>query len=176
MQDSQGFVWLATEDGLVRYDGHELYRYAYSRNAADGLPGNFIREIVEDAHHDLWIAIKDAGLARWNRATRQFTRFRHDAEDPGSLASDVTRARAGGCDGAASGSARTMPASTCSTPRPGSIEHLRHDPMNPDSLSDEQIFTLALDRSGAVWVGTAAGPRPLAARAPRIPALSAPLG
>ena len=28
LQDSQGFVWLGTEDGLVRYDGHELYRYA----------------------------------------------------------------------------------------------------------------------------------------------------
>ena len=26
LQDSQGFVWLATEDGLVRYDGHELFR------------------------------------------------------------------------------------------------------------------------------------------------------
>src|SRR5215468_4603074 len=31
LQDSQGFVWLGTEDGLVRYDGHELYRYAYTR-------------------------------------------------------------------------------------------------------------------------------------------------
>src|ERR1700735_47732 len=82
LQDSQGFVWLATEDGLIRYDGLELYRYAYSRTAREGLPGNFIREIVEDAHHDLWIAIKDAGLARWNRATDSFTRFRHDPNDP----------------------------------------------------------------------------------------------
>src|SRR6476659_8977108 len=30
LQDSQGFVWLGTEDGLVRCDGHELYRYAYT--------------------------------------------------------------------------------------------------------------------------------------------------
>ncbi|TLZ21711.1 MAG: hypothetical protein E6K26_00680, partial [Gammaproteobacteria bacterium] len=42
LQDSQGFVWLATEDGLVRYDGHELFRYAYSRTAHGGLPGNYI--------------------------------------------------------------------------------------------------------------------------------------
>ena len=39
LQDSQGFVWLGTEDGLVRYDGHELYRYSFSRNNAAGLPG-----------------------------------------------------------------------------------------------------------------------------------------
>src|SRR5262249_44842257 len=69
LQDSQGFVWLGTEDGLVRYDGHELLRYAHSPSATGGLPGNFIFQIVEDAHHDLWIAVKDAGIARWSRAT-----------------------------------------------------------------------------------------------------------
>src|SRR3569833_3181367 len=69
LQDSQGFIWLGTEDGLVRYDGHELVRYAYSRNSSTGLPGNFIYQTVEDVHHDLWIALKDAGLARWNPTT-----------------------------------------------------------------------------------------------------------
>ena len=156
LQDSQGFVWLATEDGLIRYDGLELYRYAYSRTAGEGLPGNFIREIVEDAHHDLWIAIKDAGLTRWNRATDSFTRFRHDPKDPGSLASDVTRAVLVDARGRVwvgmndAGIDILDPAS-------GRIEHRRHDPHNADSLSDDQIFSLALDRSGAVWVGTAAG-------------------
>jgi len=43
LQDSQGFVWFGTEDGLVRYDGHRLFRYGYRRGAADGLPGNFRR-------------------------------------------------------------------------------------------------------------------------------------
>ena len=42
-------------------------------------------------------------------------------------------------------------------PASGRIEHRRHDPHNTDSLSDDQIFTLTLDRSGAVWVGTGAG-------------------
>ncbi|HVZ23526.1 MAG TPA: two-component regulator propeller domain-containing protein, partial [Vicinamibacterales bacterium] len=78
LQDSQGFVWLGTEDGLVRYDGHELYRYAYTRGDPSSLPGNFIWEIVEDAHRDLWIAVKEGGVARWNRASDTFTVYRHD--------------------------------------------------------------------------------------------------
>src|SRR5882757_11091325 len=89
LQDSQGFVWLGTEDGLVRYDGHELLRYAYSRSARSGLPGNYIQAIVEDARHDLWIAIKDGGVARWHRATDSFTVYRHDAADPNSLATNA---------------------------------------------------------------------------------------
>ena len=47
-------------------------------SARGGLPGNFICQIAEDAHHDLWIAIKDAGIARWNRGSDTFTVYRHD--------------------------------------------------------------------------------------------------
>jgi signal transduction histidine kinase/ligand-binding sensor domain-containing protein/CheY-like chemotaxis protein/HPt (histidine-containing phosphotransfer) domain-containing protein len=156
LQDAQGFIWLATEDGLVRYDGHELYRYAHSRNAGEGLPGNFIRQMVEDGHHDLWIAIKDAGLARWNRATDSFTQYRHNPKDPASLASDVTRTvlvdpRGRIWIGTNDAGIDVL------DPASGRIQHMQHDPGNPDSLSDDQIFTLTLDHSGSVWVGTAGG-------------------
>src|SRR5437660_12822104 len=63
LQDSQGFVWLATEDGLVRYDGHELFRYAYSRTAHGGPPGNYIDAILEARPHDRWLALDDGRLA-----------------------------------------------------------------------------------------------------------------
>jgi signal transduction histidine kinase/ligand-binding sensor domain-containing protein/CheY-like chemotaxis protein/HPt (histidine-containing phosphotransfer) domain-containing protein len=157
LQDSQGFVWLATEDGLVRYDGHELVRYAYTRNGVNGLPGNFIYQIVEDEHQDLWVAVKDAGIARWNRASDTFTVFRHDPANTNSIGSDVTRAvlidKSGliwiGTSGA--GIDVLDPHSG------GIVRHLRHDPENPASLSNDQIFTLALDRNGDLWVGTAAG-------------------
>ena len=156
LQDSQGFVWIATEDGLVRYDGGELHRYAYSRNNPQGLPGNFVREIVEDAHHDLWIAIKDAGVARWNRATDTFTRFRHDPHDPNSLASDATRTLAFDSQGRLWIGSNDAGIDVLD-PASGHIEHRRHDPANADSLSDDQIFTLTRDRSGALWIGTGQG-------------------
>src|SRR6185312_2560746 len=90
-RDTQGFVWIGTEDGLVRYDGHRLVRYGYRTGDAAALPGNYIKAIVEDLRHDLWVAVADGGLARWNRNSDRFTIYRHDAVDPRSLASnDVT--------------------------------------------------------------------------------------
>src|SRR5450755_3411493 len=155
LQDSQGFVWLGTQDGLVRYDGHELVRYGYSRSAS-GLPGNFIFSIAEDTSHDLWISIKDAGLARWSRATDSFTVYRHEDAKPNSLASDATRTllidRRGRIWVGTSGAGIDVIDQTS-----GHIEHIRHDPNNPGSLIDDQILTLALDHNGVVWVGTATG-------------------
>jgi len=156
LQDSQGFVWLGTEDGLVRFDGHELHRYAYSRTEPDSLPGNYIRGIVEDAQHDLWIAVKDAGLARWNRRSDTFTIFRHDATDPNSLASDVVRTvlidtRGRILIGTNDAGVDILDSAT------GRIEHLRHASGDADSLSSDRIFSVSLARSGAIWIGTDAG-------------------
>ena len=153
LQDSQGFVWLGTQDGLVRYDGHELLRYAYSPGARGGLPGNYIHQIIEDSHHDLWIAIKDAGVARWNRATDTFTVYRHNPANPSSLASNATRALAFDPRG------RLWIGTTDAgidilDPSTGRCEHLRHDPAAAGSLSSDGIQTLAVDRSGTLWVGT----------------------
>ena len=87
LQDAEGLVWLGTEEGLVRYDGHRLVRYGFNPGVSDGLPGNFIQAIVEDEHHDLWIALADSGVARWNRGTDRFTVWRHDPTRPESLSS-----------------------------------------------------------------------------------------
>ena len=156
LQDSQGFVWLGTEDGLVRYDGQTLVRYAHSPSVAGGLPGNFIYQIIEDAHHDLWIAIKDAGVARWNRDKDSFTVFRHNSANPRSLASDAARAVMLDAHGRVWIGTSDAGIDVLD-PATGSIEHLRHDPANANSLIDDRIFTLTLDRSGSVWIGTEAG-------------------
>jgi signal transduction histidine kinase/ligand-binding sensor domain-containing protein/CheY-like chemotaxis protein/HPt (histidine-containing phosphotransfer) domain-containing protein len=156
LQDSQGFVWLGTEDGLVRYDGHELARYAYSRSVKAGLPGNYIQAIIEDARHDLWIAIKDAGVARWSRATDTFTVYRHDAANPNSLASNAVH------DLLVDGGGRIWVGTTDAgidilDPASKRIEHLRHDPSDPTSLIDDRVFSLAPDQSGGLWIGTDVG-------------------
>jgi signal transduction histidine kinase/ligand-binding sensor domain-containing protein/CheY-like chemotaxis protein len=156
LQDSQGFVWLGTEDGLVRYDGHDLFRYAYSAADPNSLPGNFIYQVVEDAGHDLWIAIKDAGIARWHRDSDTFTAYRHDPKSASSIASDSVRAVLLDSRGLV-WIGTTDAGVDVLDPKSGRIQHLRHDPEQPASLSSNRIFTLALDHDGDVLVGTDSG-------------------
>src|SRR5262245_27033852 len=91
LRDSSGFVWLGTEDGLVRFDGLQLVRYARTPDAKGSLPGNFIWQVVEDATHDLWIAVRDAGVARWRRSTDRFDVYQHDPGREDSLSSNAAR-------------------------------------------------------------------------------------
>jgi ligand-binding sensor domain-containing protein len=156
LQDSQGFVWLGTEDGLVRYDGHRLFRYGYRPGAAEGLPGNFIQALAEDAHHDLWIAVPDGGLARWQRDTDRFTVFRHGPGPSDSLASDIVVALLIDADGRVWVGTSDAGIDVLD-PRTGRIEHLRHDAMRAESLIDDRIKTLARSPSGDIWVGTQGG-------------------
>jgi signal transduction histidine kinase/ligand-binding sensor domain-containing protein/DNA-binding NarL/FixJ family response regulator len=155
LQDSQGFMWFGTEDGLVRYDGQELVRYGYSPKESRGLPGNYVNQIVEGPRHDLWLAI-NGGLARWNRADDRFTVYRHDPHDAGSLASDQINAVSIDVQG------RVWVGTTDAgldilDPGTGRFENLRHDAANPASLVSNHVTSLTRDHAGNLWVGTDQG-------------------
>ena len=53
--DTKGFIWTGTRFGLGRFDGHEQKRYLHQHNDSTSLPGNYIYQIVEDSHQQLWI-------------------------------------------------------------------------------------------------------------------------
>jgi signal transduction histidine kinase/CheY-like chemotaxis protein/outer membrane protein assembly factor BamB len=156
LQDSRGFLWIATQNGLDRYDGFSLRHFTHQRGADDGLPSNYIWAIVEDHAGDLWLAVKDGGVVRFDIRTEKFTNYRHDAGNPASISTDMTRqllidrldrvwiATAGG--------------GLCVLdPRTGRAQRLVHDPARSDSLNSDTVGALAEDHEGRIWVGTDGG-------------------
>ena len=61
-QTRDGFVWLGTEVGLVRFDGNGFQ--VFDRNLTPALPGNDVRCLLAAKDGALWIGTSD-GLARW---------------------------------------------------------------------------------------------------------------
>jgi signal transduction histidine kinase/ligand-binding sensor domain-containing protein len=62
VQTRDGFVWLGTEVGLVRFDGNSFQ--VFDRNSTPALPGNDVRCLLESKDGALWIGTSE-GLARW---------------------------------------------------------------------------------------------------------------
>src|SRR5882762_3878592 len=83
-QDSRGFLWFGTRDGLNRYDGNEMVIYRNDPADSSSLSDNYIRCIYEDKDHHLWVGTIN-GLNRFDPEKNDFVRFKHKDGDPGSL-------------------------------------------------------------------------------------------
>src|ERR1044072_783520 len=54
-QDKQGYIWLATIDGLQRYDGNRFITFRHSSTNAYSIPGDYVHTIYEDKKGNLWL-------------------------------------------------------------------------------------------------------------------------
>src|SRR5215831_14634269 len=60
LQTKDGYLWLATFDGLVRYDGVRFV--VFNVHNTPGLVSNRFTSLAEDRSGDLWIGTDDAGV------------------------------------------------------------------------------------------------------------------
>ncbi|MFC4213087.1 two-component regulator propeller domain-containing protein [Pedobacter lithocola] len=87
-QDSQGYIWLGTEDGLNRFDGYNVTVYKNEPHNESSLSSNFINYILEDKQHRIWVATS-YGLNLYDRYTDSFTRYIHDPKKKGSISNNL---------------------------------------------------------------------------------------
>ena len=73
-QDSHGFMWIGTKDGLNRYDGSVIKTFKKISDANNELAGNTISAITEDTYHHLWIGTK-SGISEYDPAKNMFRSY-----------------------------------------------------------------------------------------------------
>ena len=73
-KDKNGILWIGTDDGLCSYDGREFTVYSHN----NGLPNNFIRDIVETEKGEFWIGCYNGGIVHFDGKSFQL----HDKDIP----------------------------------------------------------------------------------------------
>lgn len=71
-QDKNGFIWIATVNGLNRYDGHSIKHYFHSKDDPSSIAGNTIFWIFRDSDNEMWFACGVDGLSKYNYAKDNF--------------------------------------------------------------------------------------------------------
>lgn len=64
-QDGKGFIWIGTENGLFRYDGHRFRHYLNFPGDSSSINSNVVFKIFTDSRKNLWIGTF-MGLMRYD--------------------------------------------------------------------------------------------------------------
>lgn len=80
--DFRGYVWIGTDNGLVRYDGTEMTVFQYVPGDPASLAGSTITALMESSDSLLWIGTK-SGLSVYDPATARFFTYRHNGNGDG---------------------------------------------------------------------------------------------
>lgn len=86
-QDSKGFMWFGTDDGLCRYDGYNITIYKNNQSDSNSISGNFIGSLFEDGKQRLWIGVNE-GLNCFEKTTNTFIRYKNIPGHPFVISSN----------------------------------------------------------------------------------------
>jgi len=161
IQDSRGFMWFATEDGLNKYDGYNFTVYRNDPDDSFSLSDNLIWTLQESHtgdKHVLWIGTKYGGLSRMDLETEKFTHFKNDPDDPQSLSNNwvvsICEDSFGDLWIGTNGGTNKFNRET------EKFVRYQNDPKDPNSLSHNINSTICeslIDGTSILWIGTKAG-------------------
>lgn len=154
LQDSKGYMWFGTRNGLNKFDGYSFTVYKTVPTDPHSLSDNWITAICEDGTSDLWIGTINKGLNRYDRNTGQFTHFLSDTVKSVHISHNTVNALAVDPDGSIWIGTRNgldkLTVSETGGKKDYKIDHI-------SGLSNSWVTSLFVEPNGRVWIGTKKG-------------------
>ena len=156
LEDSQGFLWLGTEDGLDRYDGYDVHRYVHDRMQSASLPDNWVSALVQDRKGTLWIGTAAGGVVGRDPNTGALVSLGAAAGESAVTPNENVRLLFIDRDGRLCVATRDHGLVIVDRAH-GTSRRFRSDASDSTTLSSDSVFAIAQDAKGDIWLGTQAG-------------------
>lgn len=154
-QDSEGFMWFGTQDGLNRYDGYTFKIFRHDPQDTTSIPNEWIHSLYKDRNGNLWVGTDGGGLCKWIPdesgfktiaiTTNYNVRSRYPVK---AIIEDSAGKLWLGTDGDGLISYDT---------EKKLFEQFERQLTNTNSLSSNSVYCLAQDADGSIWIGTGGG-------------------
>lgn len=154
-QGQDGYLWIGTQEGLLKFDGYRVRRFRHQVDDATSMAGDFIFSMAVDPEGRVWVGHEVDGVSVLDPASETFTHIRHDPArrdgiGPGNIYAIAVAPDGGVYIAADAGLVRHDPA---------------RDRFQPIVLGSggtvpepsERVRSLLVGREGSVWIGTQDG-------------------
>jgi len=155
VKDKLGFLWIATNSGLCRYDKQGRMKVFREDRENGRLHSSMIEFLYTDSKGFLWVATRGGGLTKIDVETDTWITYRHDPDNPNSLVHDEllcvmedTQGRiwVGTEDGV-----------SILYPEEEHFVNFRANKDDDTALQGKSVLSLLQDKNGLMWVGTWGG-------------------
>lgn len=151
VQDSLGFIWFGTNNGLNRFDGINFKKYYFSDEDSNSISSNSVKWLMIANDNKMWISL-DNGIDIYDPKADSFSRF------------DLTTTTGEGIDGRVQEIMEDKEGNIWIgtkynglfrySPRDKKLTVYKHIPGDPSSLAQDWVTTMFEDREGTIWIGT----------------------
>ncbi|MCU7504355.1 MAG: histidine kinase [Ignavibacteria bacterium] len=172
IQDFKGFIWIATADGLDRYDGYSFKIFRNIPQLTGSLSDNSVSAVYEDRNGNLWAGTLLGNLNKYDRRNERFIKYSFGSDS--GYTSPVMNAIPEYPLTFSRFNDRTITAISGDSKgnlwiatwgqglfsfevKTGKVKHFTFNPKDPHSISSNRIVTLMEDKNGILWAGTFGG-------------------
>ena len=153
-RDVHGVMWFSDQSNqcLLSYDGTNMTRYKHDAKNINSMGGTYPECLYADSSGAIWIGFYGMGLDKFDPESNQFTHYRRQRNDPGSLNSDTISAllidHVGNVWAGTNGGLNLLDRKT------GKFKHFSNRLHDSTSLSCNMVRALYEDHEGTIWVGS----------------------
>lgn len=150
IQDSKGYIWFGTNDGLNRYNGYEFKVYKNNKNSENSLVSDYIVDIKEDNQENIWVGTP-SGVSKINSKDDSITNYTTE-KDKGNLSNGNV------CEILVTRDGNILVATDDGL----NLYDKENDKFNrilykDGIITNQSIYSLAEDYNGNIWIGTCNG-------------------
>lgn len=156
LQDRHGFMWIATDDGLNRYDGYTFTIFKNIFGDPTSISDNWVVCLFEDKDGTLWAGTNSGGLNKFDPITETFSSYKYDPANPQSIGSNYIETIAEDAHGNLWIGTRYEGLDKFDR-KANTFTHFKSDSANSNTLNDNNIWCVYIDRNNIIWVGTELG-------------------